>query len=172
MVHILLMVWIAGAALAGADAGNRYFKEDHLTGADYFRLSSDGTYEITSREHLGVWMSESGRWEKNENALTFTSRKAGRRSYTAHEVSYKGHRFLIFGTEDAPGIVIPEDEVRRRLDAEPKRLPEYVFFEIDKATYQQETSTTYPFRTLKGRGKRRLWPDLVLSFQPAAADSL
>jgi hypothetical protein len=63
-------------------------------------------------------------------------------------------------------------EVRRRLDAEPKRLPEYIFFEIDKATYQQETSTTYPFRTLKGRGKRRLWPDLVLSFQPAAADSL
>jgi hypothetical protein len=32
----------------------RYFKEDHLTGAEYIALMSDGGYTVTGVEHIGI----------------------------------------------------------------------------------------------------------------------
>ena len=67
--------------------------------------------------------------------------------YTGTRVSYKGHTFLEFTENAAPGLPMSVDEIKRRIDADPKTLPSYVFFEIDRAAYERETKETYPFRT-------------------------
>lgn len=67
-------------------------------------------------------------------------------------MSYPRHTFLAFRSDHAPSLVIPIEEIKQRIDADPKALPSNVFFEIDKTDYERETNETYPFRT---RGRRR-----------------
>jgi hypothetical protein len=57
--------------------------------------------------------------------------------------------FLAFSEEAAPGLAIPTEETKRQIDANPKALPSYVFFEIDRSRYERETKETYPFRMRK-----------------------
>jgi hypothetical protein len=131
---------------------DRYFKEDHLTGADYIRLSTDRTYVLTGREHMGIWVLETGRWERSSDDIRFVPKDNKKPAYAGTEVSYRRHTFLAFRSDDAPSIVIPVEKIKQEIDADPKALPSYVFFEIDKAAYERETKETYPFRT---RGRRR-----------------
>jgi hypothetical protein len=44
-------------------------------------------------------------------------------------------------------LAITVEEIKRRIDADPKTLPSYVFFEIAKAAYERERKETYPFPT-------------------------
>jgi hypothetical protein len=145
-------VWLLLSAIPilciGLSAGNtsRYFKEDHLTGADYIALAPDGSYTLTGLEHMGVSVEESGRWSKSEKRITFTPKKSAKSPYTAEEVTYKQRTFLSLEGDSGPSIPVPINEIERDLDKRPKTLPPYVFFEISATVYQQETKQQYPFR--------------------------
>jgi hypothetical protein len=141
------LLWLCLCNFIGQQPQARYFKEDHLTGADYIWLAADHTYRLTGREHMGTWVLESGRWEHSGDGIRFVPKDDKKESYTGTQVSHGGHTFLAFSGEAAPSLVIPVEEIKRRIDANPKALPSYVFFEIDKAAYERETKETYPFRT-------------------------
>jgi len=130
------------------DAGKtRYFKEDHLTGADYLALIPDGNYQLVNREHTGVWFVESGAWRRSGTRVELTPRQRDKSPYSGVEVVHRGRPFLAWETEEAPGIVVSADETKRQLDGNPRVLPPYVFFEISKTIHDRETRETYPFRT-------------------------
>jgi len=141
-----LLLWLAGAAGPAQTGQDRYFKEDHLTGAAYIRLAADGTYTITGREHMGLWVYESGRWEVLPDSIRFLPTERGKEAYSGTETKHRQRTFLAFATDAAPSIVIPVDEIKRELDSDPNVLPPYVFFEIEKAVYERETKEPYPFR--------------------------
>jgi hypothetical protein len=141
------LLWLCLFNFVGQQRPDRYFKEDHLTGADYLWLAADHSYCLTGREHMGVWVLESGRWEHSGDGIKFVPKDKKKESYTASEVSHKGRTLLAFSGDGAPGLAIPIEEIKRRIDANPKELPSYVFFEIDRPSYQRETKEAYPFRT-------------------------
>ncbi len=149
----VVLLWLCLFNVVGQPRPDRYFKEDHLTGADYLSLAADHTYRRIGREHMGVWILESGRWERSSDEIRFVPQDKTKKSYVATEVTHRGRLFLAFSDEAAPGLVIPVEEIKRRIDANPKTLPSYVFFEIESATYDRETKETYPFRTKGGRGQ-------------------
>jgi hypothetical protein len=145
MIDVLLSLYLLDFVLQ--ERSDRYFKEDHLTGADYVWLAADHTYCLTGREHMGIWILESGRWERSGDGIKFVPKDEKKQSHTGAEVNHKGRTFLAFSDDSAPGIVIPIEEIKRGIDANPKSLPSYVFFEIDKSSYARETGEAYPFRT-------------------------
>ena len=149
-MHILGLLWFLTVSTPAA-AQERYFKEDHLTGAAYFCMASDGAYTLTAREHMGVWVIESGRWRQTEETIRFVPGTPPTESYEAVLIAHKSRTFLTFKTEAAPSSVIPADDTKRELDAHPSALPLYVFFEINKAVYVRETAEAYPFRTRRLR---------------------
>lgn len=122
-----------------------YFKEDHFTGAKYIALASEGSYEITAREHMGVWVDESGRWSKSGTRITFSPKKSGAPSYCALEFIYKNRTFLSLEGDSGPSMAIPTEQIERNLDKDSKALPPYVFFAISAADYKRETNLSYPF---------------------------
>lgn len=126
----------------------RYFKEDHLTGAMYIALVSDGSYKVTAREHVGVWVEESGRWSRADRRITFSPKKSGASTYAAAEVTYKSLTFLSMQGDSGPSIAVPIEEIEHDLDKEVNTLPLYVFFEVDSTVYERDTKLPYPFRTL------------------------
>jgi hypothetical protein len=134
---------------AGLSSPNtpRYFKMDGGTDARYIALVPDGTYSITTREHMFVRVEESGRWSKTGSRIAFISKKPGASPYSAEEVSYKGHVFLALEGDAGPSIAVPIAEIKKSLDQNPKELPLYVFFETSRSVYEQETKQTYPFHS-------------------------
>lgn len=50
-------------------SGDRYFKKDAYTGAEYLRFAADGRYERILREHMGVWVADRGQWRKEGDNL-------------------------------------------------------------------------------------------------------
>jgi hypothetical protein len=138
--------------LLGVDEeGTRYFKEDHLTGADYLALRPDGSYTLKDREHVGLFAAESGRWNSSGTVLTFEPDKPGKVPYRGEEVAYRGHTFLSWQNEENPTVAISVEDIKKHLDANAESLPSYVFFQIDATAYQQETAQTYPFHTISSR---------------------
>ena len=148
---VLTSVWfailLASSSLAAANR-TRYFKEDGLTGADYLVLATDGTYSLTGREHMGVWVIEVGRWNQSGVHITFTPTKPLKAPYTCTEVNYRGTTFVFWAADDAAGIVVAVDDTKRELDNHPHVRPPYVFFETTAKVYRQETKQNYPFKTL------------------------
>ena len=104
---------------------------------------------------MGLFALEAGRWERRGDRLTFTPAERERRSYSGVEVTFRKHTFLAFDSEDAPSLVIPIDETLKQLEFASDTLPPYVFFQIDRAIFEQETKKTYPFRTRRPRERRR-----------------
>jgi hypothetical protein len=150
MRHMTLstaLLWLCVVTVTGQQPQAQYFKEDHLTGADYICLAADHSYNLTGREHMGVWVLESGRWEHSGDAIKFVPADGRKGAFTGSRASHKGHTFLAFSEDSAPGLSMSIDEIKRRIEADPKTLPSYVFFEIDRAAYERETKETYPFRT-------------------------
>jgi hypothetical protein len=150
MRHMTLstaLLWLCVVTVTGQQPQAQYFKEDHLTGADYICLAADHSYNLTGREHMGVWVLESGRWEHSGDAIKFVPADGRKGAFTGSRASHKGHTFLAFSEDSAPGLAMSIDEIKRRIEADPKTLPSYVFFEIDRAAYERETKETYPFRT-------------------------
>ena len=128
-----------------------FFKEDHLTGADYLALYPSGKYEILGREHMGIFDLERGTWTRQGNVLALKPEK-GLRSDSRLRAPYSGvwvtdgnDVFLVWSTADAAGIVVAEDDVRRLLKEE-RGYPPYVFFRVTENTFRCETGVTYPFR--------------------------
>lgn len=144
---IAVVLWLCLFNDIGQHPQARYFKEDHLTGAAYICLATDHTYDLTAREHMGIWVLESGRWEQSGNGIKFVPTDQKKTHYTGTQVIYKGRTFLAFSDDTAPSLAIPAEEIKSRIDGDPKTLPSYVFFEIDRAAYERETKETYPFRT-------------------------
>ena len=122
-----------------------FFKEDHYTGADYLALDSSGAYELVGREHMGVWILEKGRWTRDGETLTFTRDDKNKAPYRGVWLTHKNYVFLVWDTDEAAGIVVPPEQVRRDLD-KGDGLPPYVFFRTTEAVFQRETGSTYPFR--------------------------
>ena len=134
----LLWLWLFGAT--SEHPHPRYFKEDHLTGADYPCLAADHTYRLTGREHIGVWILESGRWQPSGDAIRFVPPDETKKAYTGNLVNHEGHTFLAFSEDAAPGLAVSVAEIKRRIDGDPRHCPLYVFFEIDKAKYEHESA--------------------------------
>jgi hypothetical protein len=134
-------------SIAVPENATRYFKEDGGTGAMYIALASNGGYTVTAREHMFVRVEESGRWSKTGSRIAFVPTKSGASTYSAEEASYKGHVFLALEGSRGPSIEVPVTEIKHSLDENPDELPLYVFFEISRAVYEQETKQIYPFHT-------------------------
>jgi hypothetical protein len=132
--------------LLGVDGeGTRYFKEDHLTGADYLALRPDGSYALKDREHMGVWASESGQWSRSGPVITFEPDKRDKVPYRGEEVAYRGHTFISWQSQGNPTLTISIEDIKKDLEGNANALPPYVLFEIDETVYQQEVKQTYPF---------------------------
>lgn len=142
------LLWLCLFNVVGQQPQARYFKEDHLTGAEYICLAGNRTYRLTTREHMGIWVLESGRWEHSGDAIRFVPADKKKKAYTGTQASHKGHTFLAFSDDAAPGMAMSVEEIKRGIDGDPNALPPYVFFEIDKEAYERETKEPYPFRTM------------------------
>jgi hypothetical protein len=131
----------------------RYFKAEHGVGATYIRLAVDGRYKVIDREHMGIFLTDEGRWQQTGAVITFSPTDVKKTSYQATENRHHGKVFLAITSVNASaGIVIPADYTRKVLDAYPNRLPDHVLFEITAKVYDTETQKKYPFHYI---GKER-----------------
>jgi hypothetical protein len=145
VVVVLTIVFTASMLLAAQRA--RYFKAEHGVGATYVRLNADGRYKVIDREHMGIFLTDEGRWQQMGSVITFTPNNKKKSSYTAMENEHHGKIFLAITSPDAgAGIVIPAEDTNKELEADPKHLPDHVLFKISAKTYVTETRQTYPFR--------------------------
>ena len=114
--------------------------------ATYVELAADGQYKVIDREHMGVSLTDEGRWQQTVAVITFSPKNSKKTSYQATENTYRGKVFLAITTANADaGIVITADDTRKALDADPNNLPDHVLFKITAKTYSTETKQTYPF---------------------------
>ena len=74
------------------------------------------------------------------------SQKAGQVAIHCGGGHLQRHTFLSLEDDSGPSIAVPVKEIERDLDAKPKVLPPYVFFEVSATVFQQETKQPYPFR--------------------------
>lgn len=146
LARLLVALGFICGSLSAANT-SRYFKEDHGTGAMYISLASEGSYTVTTREHMFVRVEESGRWNKEGSRLVFVPNKSGASPYKAQEVSYKRRIFLALEGDGGPSIAVPITDTKQSLDQNPKDLPLYVFFEISGVVFERETKQTYPFHS-------------------------
>ena len=156
----ILLVCVTALGQSGESERRRFYKAECGTAADYLELAKDGTYRVIGREHMGVGITERGRWEQNGTVITFRPESvlrggktvsAGEKSYEGTEVKYKNKVFITFNTESAPEIVVPLTDIRQELDGDPRSVPIYVFFQTSAEVFERETKQTYPFRYIKPR---------------------
>ncbi len=144
---VTLLAIILTISTTSSAQGTRYFKAEHGVGATYVKLAKDGRYTVVDREHMGVMLSDEGRWKQNGTIITFTPKDAKKAAYQATDNTYRGKIFLAVTSADAwIGIVIPVEDIEKDLDKEAKYLPDHVLFKIDAKTYETEIKHTYPFR--------------------------
>jgi hypothetical protein len=124
----------------------RHFKEDHLSGANYLRLSSTGEYDVVGREHMGVWTLDEGMWSAKDDTWTFRSAKAKSAPFSCRVVRLRTRTFLVWSGKGAPGIEISEEKVRGDLREDSRVTPPYVCFEIPQDAFERETEKHYPFK--------------------------
>jgi hypothetical protein len=147
-ILVFLVVLLASCTFRAAQKV-RYFKAEHGVGATYVKLASDGHYNVIDREHMGVFLTDEGRWRQTGDVISFSPTNPKNPKYQATEVRYKSHTFLAITSADAAaGIVIAAEDTKKDLDADPKHLPDHVLFKIAAQTYNTETKRTYPFRYL------------------------
>jgi hypothetical protein len=129
-----------------AAQNTRYFKAEHGVGATYVKLAANGRYKVIDREHVGVLLTDEGRWRQDGALLTFSPTNPKKTSYQATENKYHGKVFLAITSVDAAaGIVITAEDTKKGLDADPQYLPDHVLFKISAETYNIETKQNYPF---------------------------
>jgi len=148
----LLIIILAISTLSAAE-DVRYFKAEHGVGATYVSLASDNHYKVIDREHMGVFLTDEGRWQQNGGVISFNPTNHKHSWYQAMEVRYKGRVFLAIASNDAvAGIVISAEDTKKALDTDPRHLPDHVLFQVTARTYSTETKQTYPFRYLGSQG--------------------
>jgi hypothetical protein len=69
-VSVLLAALFGGTLCAAQNA--RYFKAEHGVGATYVKLAADGRYKVIDREHMGVLLTDEGRWRQSGSVVTFS----------------------------------------------------------------------------------------------------
>jgi hypothetical protein len=142
----LLTILLACSAWSVAQT-DRYFKAEHGVGATYVKLSTDGSYRVIDREHMGIFLTDEGHWKEAGAVITFSPKDPKKTLYQATENKHNGKTFLAITSPDAAaGIVIAADDIEKDLDAAANRLPDHVLFKVSAKTYQTETKQTYPFR--------------------------
>jgi hypothetical protein len=124
----------------------RYFKAEHGVGATYLKFAADGRYKVIDREHMGIFSTDEGRWQQTGAVIAFSPTDTKKTSYYATENKYRGKVFLTITSAAAAGIVIPAEDTKKDLDADPNHLPDHVLFKITAKTYSTETKQNYPFR--------------------------
>lgn len=125
----------------------RYFKAEHGVAATYVKLAANGRYKVIDREHMGVLLTDEGRWRQDGDLLTFIPTNPKKTSYQATENKYQGKVFLAITSVDAAaGIVITAEDTKKGLDADPQYILDHVLFKISAKTYNVETKQNYPFR--------------------------
>lgn len=136
----------------------RYYKAECGTSADYLELTNDGRYRIVDREHMGVIVTEKGRWQQKGTLITFrpdSELRGGEmvreqsRTYVGTELQYKNKVFIAFNAENAAEIVISVADIKRDLDRNPGGTPPYVLFKTSAEAFDRETKQTYPFRYIR-----------------------
>ena len=154
---ILTVPVIAGAILlstppspapstAPRSESREYFKEDHYTGADYLALDGSGSYELIGREHMGVWVLQRGTWRRDGDTYNFVpAEPKDKKAYSGLRIQHEGHAFFVWSSDEAPGMVVPADNVKRDLSNK-EGMPPYVFFCISDKVFRAETDKTYPFK--------------------------
>ena len=94
-------------------------------GATYVELAADGRYKVIDREHMGVFLTDQGRWQQTRAVVTFSPTDPKKTSYQATENTYRRRVFLaITSVNAAAGIVITADDTKKALDADPNHLPD------------------------------------------------
>lgn len=125
----------------------RHFKAEHGVGATYVKLGGDGRYKVVDREHMGIFLTDEGRWQQTAAVITSSPTDPKKTSYQATENRHHGKLFLaIISVDAAAGIVIAADDTKKDLDTDPNHLPDHVLFKITAKTYSTETKENYPFR--------------------------
>ena len=128
----------------------RYFKAEHGVGATYVKLASGGLYKVIDREHMGIFLTDEGRWKQSGTVISFTPKSPKNSSYQATESEHNGKTFLAITSPDAAaGIVIAANDIEKDLDADANHLPDHVLFKVSAKTYEAETKQTYPFRYIR-----------------------
>jgi hypothetical protein len=145
----LLAILLTCSAASPAQTA-RYFKAEHGVGATYVKLTTDGTYKVIDREHMGIFLTDEGRWKQAGAVITFSPKGPKKFSYEATESEHNGKTFLAITSPDAAaGIVIAVNDIEKDLDADATHLPDHVLFKVSARTYQNETKQTYPFRYIR-----------------------
>jgi hypothetical protein len=144
-----LTILVTCSALSAAGT-IRYFKAEHGVGATYVKLSTDGSYKVIDREHMGIFLTDEGHWTQAGAVITFSSKDPKKSAYQAMENEHNGKTFLSITSPDASaGIVIAAQDIDKDLDADPNHLPDHVLFKVSAKTYQTETKQAYPFRYIE-----------------------
>src|SRR5215470_5467706 len=114
---VLLAILFSYATSAAQKA--RHFKAEHGVGATYVELAADGRYKVIDREHMGVFLTDEGRWRQTGAVITFSPTDPKKPSYQVTENTYRQRVFLAITSADAAaGIVISADDTKRALDAD------------------------------------------------------
>ena len=113
-VNSLAVILVFCCTLCAGES-HRYFKAECLTSAGYLKLGGDGTYTVTWREHMGVFVQEQGHWDQKGAVITFRPTRPAKSPYEGTEVTHEGRTFLAWASEGAAGIVIPIEETKKKL---------------------------------------------------------
>jgi hypothetical protein len=85
MISVLVMgLLIGGWGKAEAAQAVRYFKAEHGVSATYVRLATDGQYKIIDCEHMGIFLTDTGRWQQMGPVITFTSKDPQETAVSGH----------------------------------------------------------------------------------------
>jgi hypothetical protein len=79
----------------------RYFKAEHGVGATYVKLTTDGTYIVIDREHMGIFLTDEGRWKQVGAVITFSPNDPKKSSCQATENEHNGKSFQAITSPDA-----------------------------------------------------------------------
>jgi tetratricopeptide (TPR) repeat protein len=142
--------------LSGRDC---YFRCWYATGTSYLHLRPGGTYEIITREHMGVWPSDHGKWlQDGRGAITLSSSEP-KRSYpgvgdtSCTPMTFQGVSFLVFDTFIGFGSSNLAEIKKSIQNIEQDTQLYDVYAAIDRQVFEAERTSTQPFlfyRQIKG----------------------
>lgn len=134
------------------------YASDHLTGASFLVLDPSGSYQVVSQEHMGVWVTEKGKWAQAEAHITFHTSGSDKKSYRTAVSQYKGKEFLVQLDEDGPTIRMPLEAIRKEIDDAEKEPgtgpPQFVFVRMNSKVTAGDLSKTYPFKFYREMNKK------------------
>src|SRR5258708_34195987 len=94
-----------------AAQNTRYFKAEHGVAATYVKLAANGRYKGIDREHMGVLLTDEGRWRQEGALLTLTQTNPRKTSYQAPQHKYQGQVCLASTSVSAPTRIVVTEEV-------------------------------------------------------------